>query len=92
MEFDRNSNFDSAAEVCKILGHPLRLRIVAGLCSQECNVKHIWECLGISQAKVSMQLSLLKDKGIISGKHEGAKVHYRVIHPLAKQIATLLKQ
>lgn len=92
MEFDRNRDFDSAAEVCKMLGHPLRLKIVVGLCSQECIVKHIWECLCLPQATVSQQLSLLKDKGIISGKHEGAKVHYSVIHPLARQIAALLKQ
>ncbi len=92
MELDKNRNVNREAEVCKILGHPLRLKIVAGLCSQECNVKHIWECLGIPQAKVSMQLSLLKDKGIISGKREGAKVHYSVIHPLAKKIVALLTE
>jgi ArsR family transcriptional regulator len=92
MDFDKNRDFDRHAEVCKMLGHPLRLKIVAGLCSQECNVKHIWECLGIPQATVSQQLGLLKDKGIISGKHEGAEVYYSVIHPLAKQIVALLKQ
>jgi DNA-binding transcriptional ArsR family regulator len=92
MEFDKNKSFDSEAEVCKVLGHPIRLKIVAGLCSQECNVKHIWECLGLPQATVSQHLALLKNKGIIEGKREGVEVHYSVIHPLAKQIVYLMTQ
>jgi len=92
MEFDKNKSFDKEAEVCKVLGHPIRLKIVAGLCSQECNVKHIWECLGLPQATVSQHLALLKNKGIIEGKREGVEVHYSVIHPLAKQIILLMTQ
>jgi len=92
MGFDKNRSFDNEAEVCKVLGHPVRLKIVAGLCSQECNVKHIWECLGLPQATVSQHLALLKNKGIIEGKREGVEVHYSVIHPLAKQIVYLMTQ
>ena len=92
MDFDKNRSFDNEAEVCKVLGHPVRLKIVAGLCSQECNVKRIWECLGLPQATVSQHLALLKNKGIIEGKREGVEVHYSVIHPLAKQIVHLMTQ
>ena len=42
MEYDKNRNFDSEAKVFKMLSHPIRLKIVAGLCAQECNVKLIW--------------------------------------------------
>lgn len=90
MKFDKNSNFDNEAEVYKMLGHPMRLKIVTGLCSKECNVKHIGEFLGLAQATVSAHLALLKDKGIITGKRKGSEVHYRVIHPLAKQIIALM--
>jgi ArsR family transcriptional regulator len=89
MKFNKNKDFISEAEICKVLGHPIRLKIVAGLCSQECNVKHIWECLGLPQATVSQHLALLKNKGIIEGKREGVEVHYSVIHPLARQIILL---
>jgi DNA-binding transcriptional ArsR family regulator len=92
MEFDKNRKFVNEAEVFKMLSHPMRLKIVAGLCSQECNVKHIWECLGLRQATVSMHLALLKNKGIISGKRAGTEVHYKVIHPLAKQVIALMTQ
>ncbi len=92
MEYDKNKDFDNEAKIFKMLSHPIRLKIVAGLCAQECNVKHIWECLGLPQSTVSQHLALLKNKGVISGKREGVEVHYRVIDPLAKKIIALLMQ
>ena len=90
MEFDVNRKFTTEAEILKVLGHPIRLKIVAGLCTHECNVKHIWECLGLPQATVSQHLALLKHKGIIEGKREGVEVHYSVINPMAKKLIALL--
>jgi DNA-binding transcriptional ArsR family regulator len=90
MKFDKNREFSQEAEIFKVLGHPVRLKIVAGLCSKECNVKHIWECLGLPQATVSQHLALMKNKGIIEGKREGVEVHYSVIHPLARKIIKIL--
>ena len=90
MEFNVNRQFTDEAEVLKVLGHPIRLKIVAGLCTKECNVKHIWECLNLPQATVSQHLALLKHKGIIEGNREGVEVHYSVIHPLAKKIIAIL--
>ncbi|MBL0225663.1 MAG: winged helix-turn-helix transcriptional regulator [Geobacteraceae bacterium] len=90
MEFDITRKFNAEAEILKVLGHPIRLKIVAGLCTRECNVKHIWECLGLPQATVSQHLALLKHKGIIEGKREGVEVHYSVINPLAKKLISLL--
>lgn len=90
MEFDKSMMFGTEAEILKVLGHPIRLKIVAGLCSQQCNVKHIWECLQLPQATVSQHLALLKNKGIIEGKRDGVEVHYSVVHPLAKKIIAAL--
>lgn len=89
-DFVKVRNFSDEAEILKVLGHPIRLKIVAGLCSQECNVKHIWECLGLPQATVSQHLALLKNKGVIEGKREGVEVHYSVVHPMVKKLITLL--
>jgi ArsR family transcriptional regulator len=90
MEFDKSRSFDSEAEIFKVMGHPIRLKIVAGLCAKECNVKHIWECLELPQATVSQHLALMKNKGIIEGKRDGVEVHYTVVHPLAKKIIEIL--
>jgi ArsR family transcriptional regulator len=90
MEFNKERQFKSESDVLKVLGHPVRLKIVAGLCSRECNVKYIWECLGLPQATVSQHLALLKNKGIIEGRRDGAEVHYSVINPLAQRIIAAL--
>lgn len=90
VEFDKTRDFDREAEILKVLGHPVRLKIVAGLMSQSCNVKKIWECLELPQATVSQHLALLKNKGIIEGRREGVEVYYQVVSPEARKIVVAL--
>mgnify|MGYP002642032654 FL=1 len=86
LPFTKEQDYDRESEILKVLGHPIRLKIVAGLMSQSCNVKKIWECLGLPQATVSQHLALLKNKSIISGRREGVEVFYQVTSPEAKRI------
>ncbi|WP_213194840.1 metalloregulator ArsR/SmtB family transcription factor [Desulfuromonas sp. AOP6] len=90
MEFDKMQNYDREAEILKVLGHPVRLKIIAGLISQTCNVKKIWECLALPQATVSQHLALLKNKGIIEGQREGVEVYYHVVSKEARRIVQSL--
>lgn len=85
-EFDKERSFDREAEILKVLGHAVRLKIVAGLMTESCNVKKIWECLGLPQATVSQHLALLKNKRIIEGRREGVEVFYHVISDEARTI------
>ncbi len=88
--FDKDQDYTREAEILKVLGHPIRLKIIAGLSSQSCNVKKIWECLGLPQATVSQHLALLKNKGIIEGKRDGVEVHYHVVSERARQLVNCL--
>jgi len=90
VEFDKTQSFDREAEILKVLGHPVRLKIVAGLMSQSCNVKKIWECLELPQATVSQHLALLKNKGVIVGRREGVEVYYQVVSDEARKIVGAL--
>ncbi|BCA79415.1 transcriptional regulator [Desulfuromonas sp. AOP6] len=90
LEFDKMQNYDREAEILKVLGHPVRLKIIAGLISQTCNVKKIWECLALPQATVSQHLALLKNKGIIEGQREGVEVYYHVVSKEARRIVQSL--
>ncbi len=90
VEFDKTQSFDREAEILKVLGHPVRLKIVAGLMSQSCNVKKIWECLELPQATVSQHLALLKNKGVIIGRREGVEVFYQVVSDEARKIISAL--
>lgn len=92
IEFDKTINLDREAEILKVLGHPVRLKIVAGLMSQSCNVKKIWECLELPQATVSQHLALLKNKGIIEGKRDGVEVFYHVVSAEARKTVNALME
>ena len=90
VEFVKAQSFDREAEILKVLGHPVRLKIVAGLMSQSCNVKKIWECLGLPQATVSQHLALLKNNGIIAGRRDGVEVFYEVVSAQAREVVSAL--
>jgi len=90
LPFEKDQDFERESEILKVLGHPIRLKIVAGLMSQSCNVKKIWECLGLPQATVSQHLALLKNKNIISGRREGVEVFYQVTSSEARQIVSAI--
>jgi ArsR family transcriptional regulator len=89
-DFVKTRNFDREAEILKVLGHPVRLKIVAGLMSQSCNVKKIWECLDLPQATVSQHLALLKNKGIIVGRRDGVEVYYQVVSGQAQAVVNAM--
>lgn len=62
----------------KALGDLTRLRLVA-LCRQgECSVSELTEVLGQSQPRVSQQLKLLCETGLLRRFRDGKRVFYRV--------------
>ena len=70
-----------AAEVLKAVAHPLRLLIVETLQDGERSVGEIVDALGEKQAITSQQLNLMKDRGVLASRREGAKVFYRIQNP-----------
>lgn len=68
-----------AAEVLKVIGHPVRLEILELLDERgEQNVTAIHEALGLDQPIVSQHLGLMRDKGIVASRRDGVNVFYRV--------------
>jgi ArsR family transcriptional regulator len=86
------SSYDAPIKVLKALGHPMRLKIVAGLAREPSCVRDIWCCLGLPQAVISQHLAMLKTSGIIEGRRHGVEMHYSVVNPLAKIIVDYLEQ
>jgi ArsR family transcriptional regulator len=70
-----------AAEVLKAVAHPLRLQIIEVLEDGELSVGEIMDALGEKQAITSQQLNLMKAKGVLASRREGAKVYYRIENP-----------
>jgi ArsR family transcriptional regulator len=89
-QFDSINNRKTDASIVKLLGHPIRLKILTMLDMRECNVKHIWEYLGIEQAVVSQHLAVLKKLGIINGIRRGSEIFYTIVNPLVQRIIAVL--
>jgi ArsR family transcriptional regulator len=70
-----------AAEVLKAVAHPLRLQIVEALQDGEKSVGQIVDALAEKQAVTSQQLTMMKDRGVLASRREGAKVFYRIQNP-----------
>ena len=67
-----------AAEMVRVLGHPVRLRIVELLEAGEQTVTQIQAALDSSQAMVSQQLARMRSAGIVEGRRIGTNVWYRI--------------
>ena len=64
------------AERLKVLGHPVRLRLVEQLQSGPSTPQELTDALGLSQQNVSKHLLSLHRAGIVSRRPEGANVFY----------------
>lgn len=74
---DKPLDADTFAALCKALGHPARLRIVAHLKAENrCICGQIVEILPLAQSTVSQHLKILKGAGLVRGKVEGPRTCY----------------
>ena len=67
-----------AAEMVRVLGHPVRLRIVELLEPGEQTVTQLQEGLAAPQALVSQQLARMRAAGIVTGHRSGSNVWYAI--------------
>lgn len=77
-------------EIFKALGHPVRLKIVAGLIDNPCHVNEVVAGLGLPQSTVSQHLGILRNRGIISPRKEGVKTCYLVTDSRVREIIKFL--
>ena len=69
---------EQVVSVLKALSHPVRLKIAEMLGSGEKSVNEIVEEVGGKQSTTSQQLNMMKDKGVLSCRREGARVYYKI--------------
>ena len=73
---------EHAAEILKLLGHPVRLRIIELLDIEgELAVSEIHAGVGVSQSTVSQHLNRMKARGILASRREGNRVVYSIREP-----------
>jgi ArsR family transcriptional regulator, virulence genes transcriptional regulator len=68
--------YELQAEFCKTFSDPKRLMILNELKRGERSVGDIAVALDISQAVVSRQLGILREKNVVTRRREGTTVYY----------------
>ena len=74
----RSENIREASAAMQAMAHPLRLKILCLIGSQECSVLEIVEAVGTTQSNISQHLAVLRDNGILAARKEANKVYYRI--------------
>ena len=78
-------------DILKILSDPTRLRLLALLLREELAVAELQEILGMGQSRISSQLALLRQAGLVSDRREGKKAFYSLRPTLAPRTLALLR-
>lgn len=74
----------------RALSEPTRLVIVQELKSGERTVGELVEAVGLSQANVSKQLSVLRDAGFLRREQRGTSAVYSISDPLVMDLCKLM--
>jgi ArsR family transcriptional regulator, virulence genes transcriptional regulator len=83
--------FEMQCEICKALGHPLRLAIVNRLRDQETSAADLLEELEMSKANLSKHMALLTRSGIVDSRREGRQLYYRLTDPEIHQACAIMR-
>ncbi|MEE9594066.1 MAG: metalloregulator ArsR/SmtB family transcription factor [Candidatus Hydrothermarchaeales archaeon] len=78
---DTKELYEMHAEICKIFTHPKRLEIINLLRDSEKSVGELVELSDIPQPNLSQHLAILRQRGIVSTRHEGINVFYSISNP-----------
>lgn len=74
----------------RLLGEPMRLKILQAVCQEPRTVNDIVEAVGATQANVSKHLSLLATAGILTRKKDGQCVYYGMKDELTLKMCALV--
>ena len=74
----------------RLLGEPMRLRILQAVCHKPRTVNEVVKAVGATQANVSKHLALLAGAAILARRKEGQSVYYGMKDQLAMKLCALV--
>jgi ArsR family transcriptional regulator len=81
---------DRVAQQFRVLGEPMRLKILQLICAKPLTVGEVVAATGATQSNISKHLSLLASAGIIARQKEAQFVYYRLCDPLTMKLCQLV--
>jgi DNA-binding transcriptional ArsR family regulator len=85
------SIFVLKAEFFRVLGHPVRIRLLQLLRDGERTVGTLQAALDLDSGGTSQQLAALRKQGLVVSRREGTNVYYRVKDPRTLELLALAK-
>jgi len=80
------------AELFRVLGHPVRIRILELLGAGERTVGELQAELDLDSSGISQHLAALRRQGVILGRKDGTRVIYRVKDPRTARLLEIARQ
>lgn len=74
----------------RLLGEPMRLKILEAVCDRPRAVNDIVAAVGATQANVSKHLSLMASAGLLTREKRGQSVYYGLKNPLILKVCALM--
>ena len=80
------------AQLFRVLGHPVRIRILELLNDGERSVGDLQAALSLDSSGTSQHLSALRQQGVLESRRAGTSVYYRIRDPRVSQLLAVAKQ
>jgi DNA-binding transcriptional ArsR family regulator len=80
------------AQLFRVLGHPVRIRILELLSEGERTVGDLQAELQIDSSGTSQHLAALRQQGVLESRRAGASVYYRLRDPRVSQLLATARQ
>lgn len=90
MSKQKRASLEKIAASFRALSEPTRLAILQELKGGPMTVNEIVEALGLSQANVSKQLSVLREAGFLNREQQGTSARYSIGDPMVMKLCNLV--
>ena len=84
--------YELQAEISKTLANPIRLAVLHSLRDGEKTVNDLTEMLGVRQSNLSQHLALLRQRGIVKTRKQGASIFYSTSNPKINQACDMVRE
>jgi DNA-binding transcriptional ArsR family regulator len=74
----------------RLLGEPLRLRLLENLDSSEVSVNDLADAVGAGQPNVSRHLNALFEGGLVGRRREGNSTYYSIADPIVFDVRDMI--
>jgi DNA-binding transcriptional ArsR family regulator len=80
------------AQLFRVLGHPVRIRILELLSDGERTVGELQAELNVDSSGTSQHLGALRQQGVLQSRREGSSVYYGIRDPRVSQLLAVARQ